>query len=164
MTSGEPSLRVRRTSLDDCTLLWQWANDPEVRVRAFHPWPIGWEEHCAWLERKLRDPHCHLYVVTDAAGADIGQIRFDSDAAGEVEVSISIAKAHRGKRYAAAALRLACEEFSRGARPRTVVARVKPENVASLKAFVAAGFVAVGDETVAGQGAVRMERHGREEA
>ena len=158
MTSHDPSLRVRRTTADDRTLLWEWANDPGVRGAAFRSQPIAWDEHCAWFERTLRDPRCHHYVVMDATGTPVGQVRFDIDDGGRAEVDVSVARGERGKRYAAPALRLACDEVTRSVSPRAIVAHVKPENVASLRAFARAGFDVVDHESIQGQDAVRLER------
>lgn len=139
----------------DCELLWEWANDPQVRESSFSPDPIPWEDHVAWFRRKRADPRCHMYIVTDEGGRPVGQVRFDLRADHNAEVDISIAEAERGRGYAVAALRLGCERV-REAGGRTIVAYIKEENTASLRAFSGAGFAFEGLGREKRHPAVRM--------
>ncbi|HEX7900451.1 MAG TPA: UDP-2,4-diacetamido-2,4,6-trideoxy-beta-L-altropyranose hydrolase [Planctomycetota bacterium] len=131
-------LRLRRASDADARVLWEWANDPEVRAVSFTPAPIPWETHVAWLRRKLDDPGCFLYIVEEE-GVPMGQTRFDVQGA-EAVVSVSLAKGARGRGWGGDILRRACAALFETSTARVVRAYVKPGNEASARAFADAGF------------------------
>ena len=120
--------------------MWEWANDPVAREWAFSSEPIPWEDHVQWLDAQLSDPRRALYVGSDERGP-VGHVRFaPTGNGGEAEISVSIAPDRRGEHLGAplidagtrcAATDLGCER---------VLARIKPGNVASERAFVAADF------------------------
>lgn len=151
-------LKIRSVTDEDCRLLWEWVNDPDVRASSFESDPIPWEEHVRWFRGKRVDPNCHIYVVLDQDNHPIGQVRFDiqSDSGAEVIISIHIARDQRGRGYGEDALRLACEHFFKAARTQPIAAYIKPQNVASIRAFEKAGFVHQGRTQVKGHEAVRM--------
>ena len=139
MSAAEP-LTIRPATEADCRLLWEWVNEPAVRASAFHSALIPWEEHEAWFRRKLADRACFLYIAVDRRGEPVGQVRFDLQPDGRADIDLSIAKAHRQRGCGAQALRLACERAQEAARPSRWVARIKPENHASIRTFEKAGF------------------------
>ena len=70
-------LSLREATKEDCTLLFRWVNDPEVRRSSLSSEPIDWEEHVAWLTKKLADPSCHIFIASNTAGDPVGQVRFN---------------------------------------------------------------------------------------
>jgi RimJ/RimL family protein N-acetyltransferase len=149
-------LKIREAIESDCSLLWTWVNDPDVRASAFQSEPIQWEEHVAWFQRKLGDTMCRICMVEEPEGRVVGQVRFELGVDGAAEVDISIARDRRGRDYGAEALRLACERLLNSA-PRTVIrAYIKTSNRASIRAFEKAGFEAFGRQWVNGHEAVCM--------
>ena len=136
-------VRVRRVREQDCELLWHWANDPEVRARAFSTTPIPRTDHVAWFGTKIASADCLLLIGIDVEDLPIGQVRFDSDAEGIAKIDISIDRSRRvegfGLELLRAALRVASDLGIRTAR-----ALVKPDNAPSLHLFAAAGFENVG--------------------
>jgi UDP-2,4-diacetamido-2,4,6-trideoxy-beta-L-altropyranose hydrolase len=149
-------LKIRSETDDDCRLLWEWANDPGVRSAAFSSDPVAWEEHVAWFRSKRADPRCRLYILSDQVDRPVGQVRLDLQDDGSAVVTISIAPEHRGRGYGAEALRLACERFFATAEAERAVAYVKPDNLASLRAFDKAGFTRQGTRRIKGHDAVLM--------
>ena len=75
------SLRLRRADENDSQLLWDWANDPDVRTVSFSTEPIPWERHLQWFNAKLADPDAVLYVAIDPEGTPIGHVRYQIDGA-----------------------------------------------------------------------------------
>ena len=124
-------LTLRAATLADAALLLAWRNDPVTLAASFTSGEVTADEHEAWLTRRLADPSCQLWIA-EQAGAPVGQARIDADG----EISISIDSAARGRGLAAQVIELAC----RAATAPIIVARVKSDNQASLRAFVAAGF------------------------
>lgn len=134
-------LRFRRATEADARLLWDWANDPDLRAVSFTTGPIPWETHLAWLRRKLADSRCALRVVTNETGVPVGQVRYDGEGP-EAVVSISLAKEFRGRGWGAEILRRATAEYVRDGGAPLVRAFVKAGNRASERIFQDAGFVA----------------------
>ncbi|MBV9295419.1 MAG: UDP-2,4-diacetamido-2,4,6-trideoxy-beta-L-altropyranose hydrolase [Acidobacteriaceae bacterium] len=147
-------LRLRPAEEGDCTLLWHWANEPEVRARSFSTAAIPWEDHRAWFARKLADRNCRIFIGFNDQDQPVGQVRFEIDPNGEAEVGVSIAKTHRGCGYGAPLLAAAAEELVRSSHVRTIHAFVKPDNPSSMRAFEKASFTCHGDTTEKGEHAL----------
>ena len=151
------ALRLRCATDKDCRLFWEWANDRQVRSAGFASAPIPWTDHTAWFAAHIKSDLVAIYVLETNEGVPVGQVRFDVNSAGEAEIGLSLASEWRGRRLASDALSLACDTF-RHVATSTAVAHVKPNNLASVRAFEKAGFRHVGSERVRGQDALRMER------
>ena len=91
------TLRLRQVQEKDCRLIWEWANDPDVRVVSFSPEPIPWEQHVRWFQSKINSPKCKFYIAMDG-DIPIGQVRYDIEG-NEAVISISIDQRFRGKGY-----------------------------------------------------------------
>ena len=135
--------------------MWEWANDPAVRVVSFQPAPIPWEDHVAWFEAHVAAPDCCMYIVEDENTCPIGQVRFETRD-GQAEVSISLAADARGQGIGPDALRVSCRLF-RQQSDALIMARVRSENMPSQRLFEKAGFVRRGFETVAAYPSIRFE-------
>ena len=147
-------ISVRTATADDCALLWRWANEPAVRAAAFNSQAIPWDDHVEWFNERLASPDAVIYIAVDD-GMPVGQVRFDIDPAGGVQVDVSVAKEHRGRGLGAAALRSAVRAFA-ARRSAPIAARIRPENEASLRAFSSAGFVRAGVVRVGDAEAILM--------
>lgn len=133
-------LRLRPVRAKDSGLLFAWANDITTRQMSFSGSAIEREDHERWLELKLARSTSRLYMITDANGDPVGQLRFEIDAPDEATVSISIAPEHRRKGFAAEALCLAKREAQGFGEVDRLRAFIKPENTASVASFAKAGF------------------------
>ena len=141
-------LRLRRAAAVDARALWKWRNDTATRRASLTTMPVPWPAHQAWLERKLADPKCALWIV-EVSGKAVGQVRFDGN-----EVSVGLSASARGRGLGTLALRSAAAKASaRGLRRLTAI--VKPDNVGSVLAFVRAGYRFTGLE---GKGPRRVYR------
>jgi RimJ/RimL family protein N-acetyltransferase len=126
-------LSLRMANQDDANLLFQWRNDEQTRKACPDDRPIEWNEHLDWLERSLQNPKRKILIV-EFARMPVGMVRFDFEGP-EAEVSWTVAPPWRrcgiGKemvRMAVGLLPLTCP----------VYARIKPDNVASIKIAEAA--------------------------
>jgi len=129
--------------MDDAELLWRWANDAETRRNAFSKSTIPFEEHFAWLERRLRSDATRIWIFSD--GDDpVGQVRFDIEG-DRAEVDIAVAPDRRRRGYGRAMLAGAIRRLraERGDRVRPT-ASVLEDNTRSLRMFRACGFKEVG--------------------
>jgi UDP-2,4-diacetamido-2,4,6-trideoxy-beta-L-altropyranose hydrolase len=137
---GSENLRLRRVRAEDVRLLWEWVNDPEVRVASFSPAPIPWETHVTWFEEKFHEKGSILFIAEREDGTPLGQIRFDRLQDGEWEVDVSVAKSTRRRGMASQIIRLGVRMLMREYGNGRVHAFVKSQNVASLKSFERADF------------------------
>jgi UDP-2,4-diacetamido-2,4,6-trideoxy-beta-L-altropyranose hydrolase len=149
------TLRLRRVEEKDCRLLWEWANDPEVRAVSFSSEVISWEQHLEWFRSKCADPKAALYLATDLENAPVGHVRYQLEGTKAV-VSINLATEFRGKGHGNILLAMATEELFRSTKAITIDAYVKPGNEASLRLFTRAGFRRGTPERIRGQQAVHF--------
>jgi UDP-2,4-diacetamido-2,4,6-trideoxy-beta-L-altropyranose hydrolase len=153
-------LRLRRAQENDIGLLWEWANDSQVRAASFSSAEIPWASHAAWFAKKLQQDQCRIFIAEDEKGTPVGQIRFDGRADGDCEIDVSIAKAWRGRGVAATLIRQAVPLVWHAGHCAQIHALVKSENVASVKAFERAGFKRVSINNVQGNAAVHLVYEG----
>jgi RimJ/RimL family protein N-acetyltransferase len=145
-------LVLRPATPDDEARLLEWRNEPAVREGSFTQETVLPEEHASWFGRKLADPDVRVLIV-EHEGRPVGQVRLErSD--GEAEVHISLSGEARGGGLGSAALELAAEAARRQLGVDLLVARIRPDNERSIRAFRAAGFV----ETEPGQDPLWMVR------
>ena len=149
-------LRLRRAGKEDVQLLWNWANDADVRSNSFASEPIPWDTHVEWLRQKLAQPDCMLFIAEDSPGNSVGQIRLDGNSNGEMYVNLSLSKERRGQGLAAALIDRGVDQAFADGNCRQIHALVKPGNAASLRAFECAGFTRVGIEQIRGTEAVHL--------
>ncbi|HEV7804262.1 MAG TPA: GNAT family N-acetyltransferase [Solirubrobacteraceae bacterium] len=138
-SAGARDLRLRHATTLDRDLLRAWRNDPATVAASFQQAPVPAADHAAWLERRLADPGCRLWIV-EHDGLPAGQVRAERAADGDAEIHIALAPSRRGRGLASATLRLAVQQARRELAVGSVVARVKADNAASLRAFAGAGF------------------------
>jgi L-amino acid N-acyltransferase YncA len=151
-------LTLRRAVAQDCRLIWEWANDLEVRAASFSSDPIPWASHECWYSAKLRDQSCLFYVGIGPDGNPIGQIRFDMTGF-EGVVSISLAPHSRGKGLGSALLVQGVEQFFAQSNARTVHAYIKMDNPGSVIAFEKADFKDAGTTEICGHPARHFVLH-----
>lgn len=133
-------LRLRPVRQEDCKLLWEWTNDPEVRSASFSSDPIPWEEHIQWFANKLHDSNCYIFIGLDNEDRAIGQVRFERQDGNEAEISISLDKVKRRSGYGSRFIDIAVNELFRHTSISSVYALIKPNNDISIRAFEKANF------------------------
>jgi len=130
------TIRVRPAELRDMERVFELSNDPLVRVHSIHKEPIAWETHVAWFVRTLANVNRKFFVAETTDGGFVGQVRFDRED-GAWLVSISVVGEFRGKGLAGDMLRASMGRVASG----RFVAEIAPDNAASRRLFVSAGFV-----------------------
>lgn len=127
--------RLRKATPDDAQLLYGWMMDPAVRQHSLHPEPFPFDHHLAWLHSRLSSSDCELFIAewkTDPCG----MIRFDRVSTTEWKLNYLIGANHRGLGLSHGLV----AGGMRALRGNSVLAQVKPENIASLKVFRSAGW------------------------
>lgn len=159
---GTPALCFRQARPEDSRLLFEWANDAEVRAASFSSDPIPWETHVAWFGEKLGNAgipgreQCAILIAEDEVARPIGQIRFETFPHGGWEVGVSLDRLARGFGLGSTLISLGVREFLRDCADAPLHAFVKPTNTASVKAFQEADFKIVGTEQTRGQQSIHL--------
>lgn len=148
-------IRLRPVRQDDCKLLWDWANDPEVRAVSFSAEPIPWEHHINWFQARLNAPNCWFYIALNRDDVPIGQIRYDLERDRAV-VSISVARNFRHQGYGSTLIRLASQQLFQDSDVTMIHAYIKPENETSMRVFLKADFQDMGTTIVKGHQAIHL--------
>lgn len=130
---------LREANMQDMDLIYEWANDPAVRINSFNSEPIQYDTHVKWYNRIMSEEAVLQFILMDD-DTPVGQIRLNIDG-DEAEIGYSIASAYRGKGYGHAVLQLVAEEV-KADHPdiKCLVAKVKPGNIASRKLFEHEGY------------------------
>lgn len=140
-------VRLRLASWLDAWRLYRWRTDAVTARMMLQPPPRTFLHHLWWLRRTLKDKTCRLYIAETVTGLPVGTGRIDFDRSAAV-LSVTVSPRHRGvglARHVIAAL--LGKVLDAGC--YSAVAKVKPGNAASLRAFARAGFIQAGtqDET-----------------
>jgi RimJ/RimL family protein N-acetyltransferase len=152
-------ITIRSADDGDADLLLAWANDPLTRATSFHPHPIDRETHVRWFARRLADPATRILIgVRD--GVPVGQVRLTRAADGTVEVGISVAAEHRGRGLGRDLLHAALDaaRAEEALNAHRFLARIRPDNVASIALFRGAGFSETGSGSCNGVPCLFFER------
>jgi len=132
-------LELRNIEPADINDLFEWRNHPDVRKNSFNTNAISYDEHKTWFREKVKDQKCVMYMAY-CAGGKIGLIRFE-DGEERIKTSVMLNPDYWGKGFGSKLIRLATEKFVRENKPdKPIIAEIKKDNVASIKAFKKAGF------------------------
>jgi UDP-2,4-diacetamido-2,4,6-trideoxy-beta-L-altropyranose hydrolase len=153
-----PIMTLRPARAEDCHLLWQWATDPSVRSASFSPAPITWEHHQAWFTSKIKDPRCLILIGEDERGKPLGQFRVDFRMDREAEIDVSVSPEHRGMGWGSRLIGQCVGRVFNSTDAQRVHAFIRPENLASIRAFQDVRFAAVGTDLIKGHAAVHYLR------
>lgn len=134
------SLRPARK--EDSQFLFDLRNEEAVRCVSSNPDPISLETHHHWFEKKLASKESVIFIAEEE-GTSFAQTRFDIVDEETADISIAVIATKRGKGYGALLIGEATKCFlSLHPKVSLVRAFIKPENAASLRSFLKAGYLA----------------------
>src|SRR5207245_11396360 len=96
------------------------------------------------------DKDCMILIGEDSDAQPIGQVRINQKPNREAEIDLSVAREFRGAGYGSLLLETALQEVFDSCRITKVHAFIRPENLASARAFERAGFLRLGEKQVKG--------------
>lgn len=149
------SIQLRPVIEDDCEILWHWANDPVIRSVSFLSESISWTDHVQWFTSKLCNQNCVFYIALNQDNVPIGQVRYEITHK-EATISLGLAESFRGQGYGSKLILLGCKKLGQKSVVERINAYVKPNNLASIRAFLKSGFQEVGQKTICDQQAVHL--------
>lgn len=132
-------LRLRIATQEDVDLIYEWANDDDVRRNSFNTQKIEYADHCKWYANKLESDDTFIYVMMkDEEPVGQGRLELEDNKA---TISYFVDGKYRGMGYGKQLLKL-LEKVVREEYPdiRELVGRVKHMNIPSKKAFIACGY------------------------
>ena len=140
------TIRLRAIEPSDADFFYQWNLDCERARHLDFLWPPtslasvrSWAEEQA---RKKLDGDCFHWIIETRDGIPVGTIATHDCSArcGTFSYAIDVAKEHRGKGYAGAAIWLVLKYYFEELRYQKVTAQVHADNPASLRLHEKLGF------------------------
>lgn len=139
MGLGRISLRL--ATPEDCEDIFFWRNHQMTRRYSTNSRCISLDEHRSWYSRVIVDPTRILLIAEDASGS-LGVLRYDL-MENFAKISIYLVPGRHGEGRGSAILYSGQDWLKRNyPRVNKIVAEVFPDNAASMRMFIKAGFVA----------------------
>lgn len=130
---------LRKCGVEDCNLLYHWANDISVRQNAFNTSPITYFDHVNWFGKSLKS-NVRVIFICMIDSIPLGMIRIDMEKKQAI-ISYLVDQNHRGIGIGTQMLKLleniVVSEY-KGI--EKLIGLVKKENIASCKAFEKVGY------------------------
>ena len=133
-TNNNLTYRIARH--EDVKLIFDWANEPEVRENALNSQPIKWEDHLNWFNKVVRRPDKTILIFCNGK-LPVGQVRIEK-IGNEWKIDYSVSRNNRGKGIGKRMI----DELISIYPNRTLYGEVKVGNTASKRVFEKCGFEA----------------------
>jgi len=140
-------LKIRNATPSDVDLIFDWANDELVRKQSFTSADIDYDTHREWFSNKLEDENSLIFII-EAQEIPASIVRFEIGDR-SATIGVSIAKEFRGKGFAVTTINMGVDAYFNSYN-LTILASIKPENIASIKSFKKAGFEFLKEEKING--------------
>lgn len=132
-------INIRAAEKSDCEDIYSWRSDTVSRAMFFNSNLCSYEDHLHWFNSSLNNSDRKLYVG-ESGSKKIGVCRLDRNTkTGVVEVSININPNFRGNGYGRRLLAASIADYQ-NVSTIELLAKIKSENLASLKIFKSLGF------------------------
>lgn len=134
-------LTFRRASEADMRFYFDLVNDAAVRQNSINSRQIIFEDHVKWFTNKLADPDTIMLVFSNG-DKRVGQLRIEIEpGTNEAIIDYAIDRDSRGKGFGTLILSEGFQYFSRLVKNMPLTGFVKVNNMASISAFVKAGYL-----------------------
>ena len=135
-------IHLSPATIHDSKDIYDLRQDPIVSKYLFSNVTFTFNEHNAWLQEKLSDNNCMLFVITLClTNKFAGTIRFDRVSEKQYEISILLSPVFHGQGIGKASLKESLDILKTHISEGTVIARVRPQNIRSMQLFKACGFI-----------------------
>ncbi len=131
---------LRTVREEDARDIWIWRNHLETRRRSFHSDEIPFAEHLKWFAARMKDTNSVIFIAEDRQGRKLGQARFDKQGR-EATISVGLNPDFFGQGVGSILIAKATSEFlDKNREISIVIAEIIEDKIASLKAFLKAGY------------------------
>lgn len=152
------NLTLRPAIAQDSPTIWRWHNDPEVKSVALANSHPTLDEFAHEFQTRLASPNRHYWIFENTDGTVIGYACFEVlENQRSAKISVVVDHSKRGRGVGTAIITQASEKLFRQSNHLSIVAQIRPGNIASEKAFRAAGFSGIQPAIVHGQMALQFE-------
>jgi RimJ/RimL family protein N-acetyltransferase len=135
------TVKLRAAARADSASLFAWRNAPENRRHALDTSPLDPDRHEAWLDAVLSDKN-RILLIGECAGSPVGVLRYDVMGS-EARVSIYLVPGRHGRGFGPQLLAAGSRWMLEHRKDVEVLAaEIRPENLASVRAFEIAGYAA----------------------
>ncbi len=136
---------IRKANQFDCGDILKWRNDKISRKMSFNPKIITPQMHKVWFFEVLNNDNIVIYIG-ELDTYKVGVCRFAFDKSRLVtEVSINMNPYSRGKGLGKLFLKSSIVKYRRNYK-NNIIAKVRSDNLASIKIFTYSGFKIIQDE------------------
>jgi len=148
--TNHSGMEIRRANIADAGLLWQWANDPSVRVNSFNSREITWPEHSEWYFNKLTSDNVRIWLL-EYDNIPVAQIRYDRLNNTSARISYVVDSAYRGRGFGTRILQMTVSLAYSDLEVSILEGETFAYNIPSMRAFQKAGFELAETRQDAGQ-------------
>jgi len=132
-------INLRKVEITDINDMFEWRNHPDIRKNFFNQELLSWDEHEKWFIAKLKDPDAAVYMAYYKK-EKIGTIRFEANESA-IKTSVMLNPLFLSKGLGSQVIKMGVKRFIMEKNPdMQIIAEIKKDNVASVKAFEEAGF------------------------
>jgi UDP-2,4-diacetamido-2,4,6-trideoxy-beta-L-altropyranose hydrolase len=144
-------LTYRLATMEDAKIIFDLSNEKLARANSFNKEEIKWENHVAWLSKKLVDSG-YIILLYFLEKEFVGQVKFEKINEKQANMSMSIREMFRGKGYSDQMYDDSLE-YLFGNRPdiESLVGFILPNNIPNIKGATKAGYVYVEDKLINGE-------------
>lgn len=144
------SVFLREARASDMEWWHELANEAGTRAASFTPDIIAVSDHARWYTDRLSEAQSMLCVAEDR-GTRIGILRFEINPINGYVISIAVAPEARGRGYGKKMIKAGTARLAERFGVDKVMAFIKPDNTASIRAFEGADYHFKGIGEVRGQ-------------
>lgn len=137
------SLRLREAGADDAEFIFRLRNADEVRAVSRRRQPLERDSFEREIVEAIKRSDADVFVI-DVEGRAAGYVRIEPRRDGAYEIGIALDEPFRRRGLGVLAIRAATDMFKARRPGGTLFALARAENVASTRAFEAAGYTAAG--------------------
>ncbi|MBI2075736.1 MAG: GNAT family N-acetyltransferase [Candidatus Aenigmarchaeota archaeon] len=132
-------MKLRRVRKGDIKDIFMWRNSPEIRSAMFVSELITWESHVSFWNKRFSDKK-NLSFIIEFKDEAVGVVRLDKRGNFH-EIDIFVKPEAHGKGVGTEAIKYVIDK-AKTYRIKKLVAKVRPENIASKKMFEKNNFKA----------------------
>jgi UDP-4-amino-4,6-dideoxy-N-acetyl-beta-L-altrosamine N-acetyltransferase len=129
---SENKIELRKVTAEDILKIYEWRNHPQVRRWMLNDKEISWEEHEKFWEHMLNKEEPAFIIIFN--NVDCGVIRLTKINEETAEIDIFISPEFQGRGIGSEVIKKIVN-MCRDLGIKKLIARVKPNNVASIKMF-----------------------------
>lgn len=132
-------IKLRPAESADCDNVYNWRNAEENRMQSFDKLPIEYASHKMWYEQTVKSGD-KLLLIGEEEDKPVGVIRYDFND-NQAKISVYLVPGMHGKGYGSYLIKAGSSWLRKNCPDiKKINAEIVPENSASEKVFISAGY------------------------